>query len=313
MSLLVYLPEFEKRRFVDRIVNFVELYKTKVEVQFINIDEQVEKSTKEYYEEIGSTFHPDIHDEADFAERALHFSIGYYEDLQLMKYNAYMMALATLYQIWEQQFRSMLYQQLTWDEVPLNDNGKPIEFKDFATDINAFKELFSYATWTFTDLDKWNDINELRIVQNVIKHGEGVAAKQLRKLQPEFLKVEDESSLNQIILLIPDQEIDRYRDALVSFWKDMPTRVEFEFPSYIPRIEGPLQCVEDTVNKEWRHQVSGYSPTVGMKVKVKFGKKNWIEGIYHWSGNKDDLAQLKSTASSEILYIGLNHRVQVIQ
>lgn len=270
----------------------------------------------ENFNEIGAYFDPDRHDQADFVEKARDFGIGYWQTLNLMKCNTYMMTLATLYQVWKQQIRELSFREITRYHK-LYSKGKEVQFKDFCTDFGHIKRLFSESDWPPESALSWDMINELRLVQNVIKHGDGTAAEQLKKIQPDYFRdvsgtlIMDlySSTLNEIALSIPDTTIDRYRDALIDFWKYMPEQVHFTIETAPIQVKGPITLQKETDTGSWAHYVQEQRLTSGCTIQIRFQKKKWISGTYQWTGDPADQTELHSKNSSDVLIFRLNHQI----
>ncbi|WP_413379108.1 hypothetical protein [Paenibacillus taichungensis] len=316
MKPFIYLPDYQKEPYIERIHSYVKTYKERLATQFNNIDEESEQETEKYYSEIGSYFNPDRDDPADFAERARDFGFDYWQTLNLMKYNTYMMTLSTLYQVWEQQVRELSFKEITRYHHFVDKKGMKLEFKNFCTTFGEIKTLFLNSDWQPTSITSWDTINELRLVQNVIKHGDGAAADQLKSIQPGYFRdvngklIMDlySSTLNEIALSIPDTAIDRYREALVEFWEEMPERVHFTIETAPVRIKGPITLEEETVTDIWGHYVENHKLIPGCTIQIRFQKK-WISGTYQWTGNPADKPELHNKNSSEILTFDLNHQI----
>lgn len=319
MNTFTYIPDFQKEPYKQRIKSFVETYKNRLANQFVNLEEEVEKATEVYRKEISWYFDPERSDPAEFADRERDFAIDYWRTLDLMKYNTYMMTLATLYQIWEQQIRDILYREIT-RFTKLVDSGKDLQFKDFCTTFGEIKELFSKSDWPPDLITSWDTINELRLVQNVIKHGDGLAAKQLKDIQPTFFRQVGDtlimdlygSTLNETALTISDTMIDRYGEALIKFWEEMPTRVHFNIETAPDIVKGPIKLQKETGGETWSHFVNNQKLTPGCEIQIKFQKKKWISGTYHWSGDRADLPELHSKNSAEVILFRLNHQVSLV-
>lgn len=317
MDTFTYIPEFQKEPYKQRIKSFVDNYKIRLASQFVNLEDEVEKATEVYRIEISGQFDPERSDPGEFADREREFSIDYWQTLELMKYNTYMMTIATLYQIWEQQIRDILYQEITRFTKLVNRDGKDLKFTDFCTTFGEIKELFSKSDWPPDLITSWDTINELRLVQNVIKHGDGLAAKQLKDIQPTFFRNVGETlimdlygnTLNETALSIPDTMIDRYGEALITFWEEMPIRMHFDIETAPNIVKGPIKLQKETGAENWSHFVNDEKLTPGCEIQIKFHKKNWIAGTYHWSGNRADLPELHSKNSAEIILFRLNHQV----
>jgi len=70
----------------------------------------------------------------------------------------------------------------------------------------------------------------LCLLCNVIKHGDGDSAKRLRKIKPALFKQEDnidymkiyKTTLLEETLNLNEMTLQNYRDALLSFWDEIP-------------------------------------------------------------------------------------------
>lgn len=82
------------------------------------------------------------------------------------------------------------------------------------------------------------EINHLRLVCNVIKHGEGSSAEDLRKKRPDIIIKHDEiellelygSSLLEEVLAITDNTLKEFGKAIKDFWESFPERSFCENP-----------------------------------------------------------------------------------
>jgi DNA-binding protein Fis len=317
MKPFIYLPDYQKEPYKQRIISFVDMYKKRLAVQFDNLDEEAEQAVERYYEELDGYFDPDRHDQADISEKARDFSIDYWQTLNLMKYNTYMMTLATLYQIWEQLLRELSFREITRHNKLVDCKGKVLEFKDFCVTYGEIKSLFSISDWPPESITSWDTINELRMVQNVIKHGDGLAADQLKQIQPDYFQdvsgtlIMDlyGSTLNEIALSIPETAIDRYLEALIEFWEEMPERVYFAIGTAPIRVKGPITLQNEANTGSCAHYVQNQRLTPGCTIQVRFQKKKWISGTYQWTGNPADQPELHSKNSSDVLIFRLNHQI----
>lgn len=136
-------------------------------------------------------------------------------------YNVRLMWIATMYQFWEQQVRKFLY-----DEIYGKKDKKEVEFKDFCIEgIKDFKKEFKKLDCNITKMDSWLDINELRMLTNVIKHGEGSSSTNLKKKSADLFdgkKMElHRTILNERVLKIPDSHFTKYKSAIQKFWEEI--------------------------------------------------------------------------------------------
>jgi hypothetical protein len=90
------------------------------------------------------------------------------------------------------------------------------------------------------DIEKfscWEKINELRLLNNVIKHGDGWSATELKKIREDFFRDDFlgidmldlyKTTLNEKVLSLDDKEIEVYCEALIRFWDELPERMYSE-------------------------------------------------------------------------------------
>ncbi|MED4551905.1 hypothetical protein P9305_04170 [Lysinibacillus capsici] len=232
----LYLYKQLRERFQRPYDYYADVYFNKVAVVFSNLEEEADKIARSHYEELGQYFNPEIHDESNFVDSAFEKGLEYYEAVSLVRYNSKLMWFSTMYQFWEQQVRKFLYDEIKKSGITLcNEKGKEIEFKDFCTNgIRDIKSWFKHFDYDIEKIENWSDINELRLLANVIKHGDGGAATTLEKLRPDFFKSEisdynlmksHRTVLNEQVLNINDSELIKYKEALQSFWGELPERL----------------------------------------------------------------------------------------
>jgi hypothetical protein len=83
-------------------------------------------------------------------------------------------------------------------------------------------------------LSSWPLVDELRLVANVVKHGEGASAGRLRKIRPDLFVYptlrEDRSGVSRLRVettlfgqdfFVTDEEFKRYHDGSVVFWTEL--------------------------------------------------------------------------------------------
>lgn len=238
MQAQLYLHQKLRERFQKPYDYYLDVYFNKVAVVFENLEEEADEIARNYYEKLGEYFNPDIHDESDFADSAFEKGLEYYEAISLVKYNNKLMWISTMYQFWEQQVRKFLYDEITHSGYTLFDEkGKELTFKTYCTNFGKIRDEFESFGQKLEELNCWSTIRELKLLANVIKHGEGRASTDLEKIRPDFFNSEVTHSnlmksyrtvLNERVLNIKDSEFIRYKEALQSFWTELPERLYCE-------------------------------------------------------------------------------------
>lgn len=235
----LYLYRKLRERFQKPYDYYLDVYFNKVVLVFNNLEEEADEIAQSHYEELGQYFNPDIHDESDFADSAFEKGLEYYEAVSLIKYNSKLMWFSTMYQFWEQQVRKFLYDEIKQSGITLcNEKGQEIDFKNYCSHgIKGIKREFKHFGYDIEKMERWSDIDELRLLANVIKHGDGGAATSLEELRPEFFRSEIteynlmksyRTVLNEQVLNVNDTELIKYKEALQSFWEELPERLYCE-------------------------------------------------------------------------------------
>jgi len=225
MKSQLYLPEITRRYLKSEISNYVEIYFQKLLPVFKDIESDAEKYTNDIYN--NSMCRPACDDSIDpgsIAETALDEGIDYYSYLKLGKYNLTATWHATLYQMWEQQVRRFLFQEIS--HVYNN------QFETFCKNLSEIKKKFKFHNIDIESFSSCPQIDELYLLCNVIKHGGGCSEKRLRKIKPTLFKQEDgtgymktfKTTLLEETLNINEMTLQNYREALLSFWDEIPER-----------------------------------------------------------------------------------------
>lgn len=214
---------------------FIKTYQERIEPIFDNIEKESDKIGEKFLDECSESFNPDCDDPSDYYEAANDRRINYYENMSLMKYNTKLMWISTTFQFWEQQVRKFLYKELKRTHIPTYKDGTEKPFRAFCS--NGFFEIeekFNYFGQDLNKLNSWNKINELRLLTNTIKHGDGPAAKKLKKIRKDIFECDfldcdllelNRSTLTEITLNVTTEDFIIYCNSLIEFWEELPERL----------------------------------------------------------------------------------------
>jgi hypothetical protein len=232
MKAQLYLDGTVRNLMKSPIELYAETYTKKIIPLFSKIEQESKDIENKTYKELSASFDPDIHCESEFIDEALGAGQEYYAGMVLMQYNMKLMCISTLYQFWEQQVRRFIFEESSPRFI--HKKGNSIDFKYFCSrGINDIKQNFKKFNQDLEKLTSWNKINELRLLANVIKHGDGYSATHLSRIRPDFFKYDDENyssnrldvyktTLNDIVLNIADSEFLDYCKAIILFWDELP-------------------------------------------------------------------------------------------
>lgn len=134
-----------------------------------------------------------------------------------------------------ERIRNEAFARISTDARLLDDNGLPRlpnpptgeypavrlekHMHDLGADLTAFKS--------------WSSIDQLRLVANVVKHGEGRSAEELKRRNPERFGRQQPPELRGVPTSLPampligqalrltEEDFERYRATLLQFWDEL--------------------------------------------------------------------------------------------
>lgn len=233
MKSQLYVTDTTRAYFKAEIASYAETYFQKLLPVFKDIENEADKKSDEFYNNfMNMPAYDDCIDPASIAEKALEIGIEHYSYLKLGKYYLTATWHSTLYQLWEQQLRLFLFCEMSH---VLN-----INFKAFcAKGIDEIKKKFQSHNVVIENFSCWPKINELRLLCNVIKHGDGDSSEKLRELNPALFRKEPalferekdidymdtyKTTLSEETLNINQATLQQYKEALLYFWDEIPER-----------------------------------------------------------------------------------------
>lgn len=229
-------PSFEmwepfRQSLIDAHHFYFKQAKQRLLSQFNHIEEEAEKVAIDYLEQNNQYFDPDIHDVADFYEKANNLDIEFYTLLSEMRDQTYLSVVAGMYHQWDKQFRQWLvYEANHWCK------HNKIKKEIWKVDIGKLFSLMQSFGWDIESRSYFKVIEGCRLVVNVYKHGEGSSLDKLRTDYPKYLKngfnisshqnnSSDKRYLNYTDLKVNDEQIQELSDAILAFWNDVPEKL----------------------------------------------------------------------------------------
>jgi hypothetical protein len=158
-------------------------------------------------------------DEAEIAEAADDHGVTFYSDLQFVKHQVTGLAISGLYHLWERVLKQFLERE----------SGKSIASADFHNLI----ELLTSCGWkTLRSTNFYNDLEHLRLIANVIKHGDGTSCDELLATSPEMFREGIYSSYNRIRkaehLELASEDFLRFTVAVREFFEQFPEEINYQ-------------------------------------------------------------------------------------
>lgn len=179
--------------------------------------EEAEKARSEYWDErMSEVADPENADPADFVDAALDRAIETYEMLSAVQQSVLNLCVAGLFHLFEQTCTSL---GRAWMRKECESVDEWVHWLRVQLSLDPTHEPF------------WSVVRELRLVTNVIKHGEGSSAKKLRKINPAIFDLPGVADLRdtgyQLPVVAPlsggdlyatESDYSRYCDGVLSFW-----------------------------------------------------------------------------------------------
>ena len=170
----IYLAS-QVRRLSGPIIAFRKYVLRDILPTFGDIDARAEQVANDYYNRIGAQPAGEYEiDMADVAEAANQHSYDWWEMMTSLRQTMLNLMAAGLFHLVEQQLATLSRDGL---------------FEESVRDTN----IFVVKTWYWEQLNinlealpSWEVINEMRLVANTVKHGEGGSARDLRAVHPEL-------------------------------------------------------------------------------------------------------------------------------
>lgn len=174
---------FWKPFFRDRCEKRIEYYVNTLETRMLpvyqNIEQEAEKISDDKWEEYMSMPSDGSLDPSDFVDSALDEGIEYFFIMAGQKQSLLNLSSTVLYHLVEQHLLLFHRNQLLM----------PFEEKDEKLiSLNEFYKRSKICNVDIKNLPSWKFFDELRKINNVVKHAEGKSANELRQLRPDLFQ-----------------------------------------------------------------------------------------------------------------------------
>ena len=220
----LYLYGILRKKLKSEIQIYRDFFVSKLFPTFDDIEDIANKYSEELFDTLMADSSDPNEDGASFAEDAIEHGISHYLALATVRHSFASIAVASLYHLWEQQAREFLFSELSHD-VHLD----PAKF--CANGMEDIKRIFLTHKVDLTTLKSWTLVNELRLVCNVVKHGDGKSSNDLLALNPKLFnpraRTPAAGSLLEEKLLLSSTEFSKYANNLANFWDELPERSSY--------------------------------------------------------------------------------------
>ena len=222
MKANLNLCNLSRKIALDATRAYVDGFSTRLLPVFDHIDDEASAaSEKAWQDAMSSPAYDDNFDPGDFAEAAQEYGIEVYENLHFTRQQLLGLATAGLYHLWERLLKQFLYKELrgwTFDGLTIQQIVASANFR-------RLEEFLSPFGFQLAQQPYYAELSELRLVANVVKHGDGQSCDELQASAPELFGGYnyhfDIFSKADSLELKPSDFI-RYAKAATDYWNTFP-------------------------------------------------------------------------------------------
>lgn len=184
-----------------------------------------DRYAQEWLNKMAAHFNPDRDDPSDHYEQSWDEGIAFYLRLDDLRKSTRLSIIAGMYQEWEKQLREWLTREVA--------RNRPVPHLVKALWTAKIGDLFDFLEswgWLVRSRAYFPDLELCQLVVNVFKHGGGTALEALRSRAPRLVGIDPDDPLRRVLwsmidhtrLDVEDGDLDRFSDAIVAFWRDVP-------------------------------------------------------------------------------------------
>lgn len=177
-------PRFQAEYFIrdyrQELDRYAAVFHERIVSAFANLEEEAKRIEDETYARIGDHINPEYADPEDGMEEASHAGINFYLTTDAVRQGVFNLMTAGLYHMLEQQAQYLATRRVIIDQITQPDGSGGLKQLQ-----KLLKESFKIEIKSFKS---WTRLNELRLVANAIKHGDGGSSEELKLLNPNLFQ-----------------------------------------------------------------------------------------------------------------------------
>lgn len=218
-----------RQTLIERHQFYADQARVRLLSQFNDMESEADNAATEWLKRSSINFDPDRDDDGSIYETANDEGIAFYQLLEDMRDNVRLSVVAGMFHEWDKQLRDWIVREiLHWHR------GDEVRAKIWLQDFGGLVDLFASLGWDIRHKPYYETLNACRLVVNVYKHGDGNSFQDLKKLHSEYLDNPLKVFAGEHIgmdftdytsLKVTEEQIQVFSDAIVEFWKDVPTNI----------------------------------------------------------------------------------------
>jgi hypothetical protein len=225
-----YWADYFRKIFIPETDAFAGCLPARVLPAFDNIDEEASRVEEEEYRRLCGSFDPETGpDEASLAEWAQDHAVSHYMTLHEVRQGVVNLFGVGLWHRFEQQLATYARRALPYEFQPPNPPSKDVEGALMEMGINLAL------------LPSYPKIEELRLLANCAKHGDGPSCAQLAVKRPDLFRTPWQNAEGHFPSLVPlrviaplggedlyltPEAFKEYAEAVKTFWEEFAAELE---------------------------------------------------------------------------------------
>lgn len=222
---ITYLWTQQRKYFIE-VHNFIyEEAKKRILNQFANIEDEATEIENNYLTQVlPNTYYEEI-DPCSIFENAFEAGYTHYDLLSDMKVQVQLNTISLIFHHWNITLRDWLAKELRH-----NFEKEHSENIAYSQDMRTIYKVFNELNWQIESQPFFKQLDAMRLIVNIYKHGNGKSLKDLQRNYPKYLKENmDQDVLSPYLhhsdLIITEDHINEFSEAIIAFWENIPERL----------------------------------------------------------------------------------------
>lgn len=231
-----FWDNYFRRVYCAEVEMYTQVIRERLLPAFGNIDEEATQiADDEFNQQISQSPDYDSFDPGDAADNAFNKGLVFYELISGVRQSMLNVAAVHLHHLFEQHLFAFYRRELLTPHEELEEESKQREYS-----LDKVKKRLLQNSIDVTTFASWQKVDELRLVANTAKHGEGKSAKQLKPLRPDMFihpQLRENSQLptfgpgsadrplsgNDFFVTIEDFK--EYSNTVLLFWEELSNKM----------------------------------------------------------------------------------------
>ena len=230
-----FRQEYFIRQNIDELQSYATVFAQRISKAFDNLESEAEDLQASEYKRISASWEAPDEDDSAIAEKAYFAGVDFYIMTDAIRVGIINLMVAGLYHLFEQHAAVLADRELP---PPVSPPKSPYPGERLHNVVQGLGvDITTFRTW--------QQLNELRLIANTVKHGDGKSAEDLRQIMPHlferFPSLIDPAFAVQLPLrplvgegiYLTEDHFNTYKKCLDEFWTELADALASVFcPGY---------------------------------------------------------------------------------